>query len=115
MKKIVLLVSITLFISTSVQARDRWGDGGDRWRDRGGEWVVPFLLGGAIGYEASRSSVYYDNSPRVLYNNPQRVFYDQDPQTIILQQSTPVPQYQRVIVVPNNNPVYEEREIYLDN
>ena len=99
MKKIILLVLIALFTSSSVQARGGWGYGGG--------WMAPLLLGGVIGYEASRPTVVYDNSPGVVYVPA--------PQTVILQQSTPAPVVQQTTVVPSNTPVYEEREIYFDD
>ena len=102
MKKIVLLVSIALLTSTSVQAR--WGGGG--W-GYGGGWMAPLIVGGAIGYAASRPTVIYENSPDVVYTPA--------PQTVIVQQSAPAPVVQQTNVAPSNTPVYEEREVYFDD
>ena len=101
MKKLILLVLIALLTSTSVQARGGWRGGGDGW-------LFPLFLGGIIGYEASRPTVVYDNSPDVVYVPAQ-------PQTVILQQSAPAPVIQQTTVVPNGTPVYEERQIYFDD
>lgn len=100
MKKIVLLILITLLTSASVQARGGHRGGGDGW-------IFPLFLGGIIGYEASRPAIVYDNSPGVVYVPA--------PQTVILQQSAPAPMIQQTTVIPSNTPVYEEREMYFDD
>ena len=77
MKRIALLILVALLSATSVQAHGGGGFG----------WFAPFLIGGAIGYAASRPEVVYDR-----------------PQTVIVNQPT--------TFVPTNTPIYQERWQY---
>ncbi len=100
MKKIILLTFALLLSVESAEAH-----GGHGW-GYGGGWVAPIIIGGAIGYAASRPTVIYNPPPTVVYTAPQ---------TVVVQDNTPTTAVQQTTVVPTNVPVYEERWIYFEN
>ena len=100
MKKTILLTFAILLSVGSVEAHDGRG-----WGYRGG-WVAPIIIGGVIGYAASR--------PTVVYNPPSTVVYT-TPQTVIVQDNAPSAVVQQTTVVPANGPIYEERWVYFEN
>jgi len=110
MKKIVLLATVALMSAGSLQAHGyghRGYGGGHYYGGWGyGGWVAPFVIGGALGYAASRPAVVYDTSPTVIYTTPQTMVVEGSPSASVVQQRTNV---------SNQAPMYEERWVYFED
>jgi len=114
MKKIVLAATMILLMSGSVQARGYGGgyhrSGSAHYYGGGwgyGGWVAPLLFGGVLGYAASRPTVVYDSSPTVVYTT--------QPQTMVIQSSTPAPVVQENNMISDDPSGYEERWVYFED
>jgi len=94
MKKIVLLMTATMILAGSLQARG----GHIRYYDGWNGWIAPLFIGSVLGYSIARQPVIYSTTPTVIYTNaPMEMVEDS------------------YIIQENRGSVYEERWVYFED